>query len=41
MCFINADIPLFRYEGWLLADFFQFVFDLCALYTETESDMRK
>ena len=40
VCFINADIPLFRYEGWLLADFFQFVFDLCAFYTETESDMR-
>ena len=40
VCFVNTDIPLFRYEGWLLADLFQFVFDLCALYTETESDMR-
>ena len=40
VCFVNAAFLLFRYEGWLLADFFQFVFDLFALYTETEWDMR-
>ena len=33
VCFVNTDIPLFRYEGWLLADFFS-LFSIYVHFTQ-------
>ena len=34
VCFVNADIPLFRYVSWLLADLFSSLFSIYLHYTQ-------